>query len=103
MSTSAKKFLPMIMKLYAVSFIDDRGSKQFSGVYSSLEKAKEAATDALCYGDYNNEEVSIEFIEDTMKSNNVGNMCWQDYARLNEAPMNARKILEKHLKVKAAS
>jgi hypothetical protein len=32
---------------------------------------------------------------DTLKSNNAGNMCWQDYALMNEAPMLATAALAK--------
>lgn len=58
-----KPFLPMTMKLYIVSFIDDKGNKEFSGVYSSLAKAKQAANDGLAYGYDEAEDHDVPFTE----------------------------------------
>ena len=33
--------------------------------------------------------------DDILKSNNIGKMCFQNYARLNEAPMLARQAIAK--------
>lgn len=32
-------------------------------------------------------------VEDMLKSNNLGNMCFQDYKRLNDAPIAARAAI----------
>lgn len=37
----------------------------------------------------------LDLWEDTLKSNKVGNMTWQNYAASHEAPAAARKVLEK--------
>lgn len=52
-----------------------------------LEAANEELLNAL-------KELSA-LLDDIFKSNNIGKLCFQDYARLNTAPMDAKRAIKR--------